>query len=216
MKPSPIVSYIIGLLSLLQVCVALKFSVPAQEKNAHARCIRDFVTKDTLVVVNVKSSGYQGDGQTLNVYISDNRGNEYGRSKSVTDSARLAFTAHSDVAFDVCFENLVDQTRRGQQLSRNIELDVEIGANARDWNHLQAVEKLKPTEVELRRIEDLTDEIARELEYLKIREARLRDTNESTNNRVQNFSVGIILSLLSLGTWQIWYLRKYFRSKHII
>lgn len=203
-------------LLLVQLCAAVKFTVDAQEKGALPRCIRDFVTKDTLVVVNVKTSGYQGDGQTLNVYITDNKGNEYGRSKSVIDSARLAFTAHSDVAFDVCFENLVDPSRRNQRLSRNIELDVEIGANARDWNHLQALEKLKPTEVELRRIEELTDEIARELEYLRIRETRLRDTNESTNNRVKNFSVGIVLSLLSLGIWQIWYLRKYFRSKHII
>lgn len=215
MKPSLAFTYILGLLCL-HVCTALKFAVPAQEKNAHPRCIRDFATAETLVVVNVKSSGYTGDGQTLNVYVSDNRGNEYGRSKSVTDNARMAFTVHSDVAFDVCFENIIDPGRPGHQLSRNVELDVEIGANARDWNHLQAVEKLRPTEVELRRIEGLTDEIARELEYLKLRETRLRDTNESTNNRVQNFSVGIILSLLSLGTWQIWYLRKYFRSKHIL
>ena len=67
-----------------------------------------------------------------------------------------------------------------------------------------------------RRIEELTDEIVDELNYLKAREERLRDTNESTNRRVRNFSVAVILVLVSLGAWQINYLRNYFKAKHII
>jgi hypothetical protein len=195
---------------------AVKFAVQAGEKGAYPRCIRDFVTKDTLVVANVKSSGHMGDGQSLTVYIVDNKNNEYGRKKDVVNDIRFAFTPHTDAAFDICFENVITRHAGGIPPSRNVELDVEIGANARDWNAVQAAEKLKPTEVELRRIEELTDEILKELEYLKIREARLRDTNESTNQRVKVFSVGIILSLASLGVWQIVYLRNYFRSKHII
>jgi hypothetical protein len=81
---------------------------------------------------------------------------------------------------------------------------------------VQAAEKLKPTEADLKRIEELTDEVQRELEYLKIRETRLRDTNESTNRRVKFFSIVVILALLSFGVWQIIYLRAYFKSKHII
>lgn len=127
---------------------------------------------------------------------------------------RVAFTAHDDAAFDVCFENVASNTGHGSK--RDIELNVEIGSQARDWNQVQAAEKLKPTEAELRRIEELTDEIQRELEYLKIRETRLRDTNESTNRRVKYFSLIVVVALLSFGVWQIVYLRSYFRSKHII
>lgn len=124
----------------------------------------------------------------------------------------MAFTAHDDAAFDVCFENVAS----GSTGKRDIELNVEIGAQARDWNQVQAAEKLKPTEAELRRIEELTDEVQRELEYLKIRETRLRDTNESTNRRVKYFSLIVILALVSFGIWQMIYLRSYFKSKHII
>ena len=46
---------------------------------------------------------------------------------------------------------------------RDIELNVEIGTQARDWNLVQAAEKLKPTEADLKRIEELTDEVQREL-----------------------------------------------------
>ncbi|ANB13040.1 Erv25p [Sugiyamaella lignohabitans] len=207
-------SLLLAFFTLAQLALAVKFDVEATPKGALPRCIRDFVTRDTLVVANVKSDGYIGDGQSLTVYIRDNKNNEYGRKKDLIGSTRFAFTPHSDIAFDICFENSL--TRNGGSIKRSIELDVEIGANARDWNAVQALEKLKPTEVELRRIEEQTDEILKELEYLKIRETRLRDTNESTNRRVKLFSIGIILALLSLGGWQIYYLRTYFRSKHII
>ncbi len=99
---------------------------------------------------------------------------------------------------------------------REIELDVEIGADARDWSAVQANEKLKPVEADLRRIEEMTGEIVREMEYLRTREQKLRDTNESTNTRVKWFGVGTTWLLVGLWAWQIMYLRAYFRSKHLI
>ncbi|KAL6941207.1 vesicle coat component [Hanseniaspora osmophila] len=177
-------------------------------------CIRDFVGEGQLVVVEVNSDGNVGDGQVLNMYIRDTTGNEYRRKKDFAGELRIAFTAPSVAAFDVCFENTLQI--RGKSLYRNVELDIEVGSQARDWNKIQASEKLKPVEVELRRIEELTDEIVDELHYLKAREERLRNTNESTNKRVKLFSIAIIFLLLGLGAWQVNYLRHYFKSKHII
>lgn len=94
---------------------------------------------------------------------------------------------------------------------RHVELDVDIGADAKDWSAVQATEKLKPVETELRRIEEIVQEIVNEMEYLRSREQKLRDTNESTNNRVKWFGFGTIGMLVSLGAWQIVYLRAYFR-----
>lgn len=76
---------------------------------------------------------------------------------------------------------------------------------------MQATEKLKPVETELRRIEELVQEIVNEMDYLRTREQKLRDTNESTNNRVKWFGFGTIGTLIALGAWQIVYLRAYFR-----
>lgn len=81
---------------------------------------------------------------------------------------------------------------------------------------MQANEKLKPVEADLRRIEEMTGEIVREMEYLRSREQKLRDTNESTNTRVKWFGVGTTWLLIGLWAWQIMYLRAYFRSKHLI
>jgi hypothetical protein len=54
-------------------------------------------------------------------------------------------------------------------------------------------------------------DIVTEMEYLRAREQRLRDTNESTNERVKWFAFGTMGMLIGLGAWQVVYLRAYFR-----
>lgn len=99
---------------------------------------------------------------------------------------------------------------------RSIELDIDIGADAKDWSAIQASDKLKPVEAELRRISETAKEIVDEMDYLRSREMKLRDTNESTNERVKWFAFLSMGLLVALGVWQIVYLRAYFRSKHLI
>ncbi|SCU89088.1 LANO_0D03884g1_1 [Lachancea nothofagi CBS 11611] len=201
------------LCALFSICLAVRFEIPAFPK-PEPICVRDFVSEGQLVVVNIESDGSVGDGQVLNLVIRDSVGNEYRRKKDFAGPIKVAFTAPSSAAFDVCLENQL-QTR-GRSLSRSVELDIESGSQARDWNKIQSTEKLKPIEVELRKVEELTDEILDELAYLKTREERLRDTNESTNRRARNFSILVICVLISLGAWQMNYLRNYFKAKHII
>jgi hypothetical protein len=100
--------------------------------------------------------------------------------------------------------------------TRHVELDIDIGADAKDWSAIQAGEKLKPVEAELRRIEEVMSEVVTEMDYLRGREQKLRDTNESTNERVKWFALVTMGMLVALGAWQVVYLRAYFRSKHLI
>lgn len=208
-----------GLLLLVSAANALKFDLlahPGGESLKKERCIRNFVGSDTLVVVTSTVDGYKGDGMVVNIHVRDAIGNEYGRAKDVAGESRIVFTSHADAAFDVCFENLFSGNTKPRQNLRVVELDIDIGADAKDWSAIQATEKLKPVEAELRRIEELTGEIVREMEFLRAREQKLRDTNESTNNRVKWFGVGTTWLLVILWAWQIMYLRAYFRSKHLI
>ncbi|KAK7542143.1 endoplasmic reticulum vesicle protein 25 precursor [Phyllosticta citribraziliensis] len=209
-------SYLL-LFASLPLVSALKFEIAAFPDHISAskeRCIRNFVLRDQLVVVTTISDGYRGDGQMLNMHIKDAVGNDYGRPKDVVGENRYAFTSVADSAFDVCFRNI--QTSSTPNLARSVELDIDIGADAKDWNAIQSTEKLKPVEAELRRIEELVGEIVGEMEYLRGREQKLRDTNESTNERVKWFAFGTMGMLVGLGAWQVVYLRAYFRSKHLI
>ncbi|KAK4236683.1 endoplasmic reticulum vesicle protein 25 [Achaetomium macrosporum] len=214
-----------GLLLLLAVgSHALKFDIQAgsgHDKQSR-RCIRNFVSKDMLVVVTAIVDGYKGDGMQLNMHITDATGNEYGKPKDIAGEQRTVFTSHADAPFDVCFENILtgcassDMTRYVEHPFRHIELDIDIGADAKDWSAIQATEKLKPVDTELRRIEEMVAEIVNEMDYLRIREQKLRDTNESTNTRVKWFGLGTTFLLIALWVWQIMYLRAYFRNNRAI
>ncbi|EEH45378.2 endoplasmic reticulum vesicle protein 25 [Paracoccidioides brasiliensis Pb18] len=216
--PSPLLGPLRPFLLLLLLCIsqlsaALKFDLHANPQNGKSeRCIRNFVNKDQLVVVTAIVGGQKGDGQVVNMHIKDSMGNDYGRPKDVVGEKRQAFTSGADTAFDVCFENILVGGRHSGNLFRPIELDIDIGADARDWSAIQAQEKLKPVEADLRRIEAMVGEIVMEMDYMRSREQKLRDTNESTNERVKWFAFGTMGMLVGLGAWQVVYLRAYFRS----
>ncbi|GAO18067.1 uncharacterized protein UV8b_07353 [Ustilaginoidea virens] len=207
------------LLAAASAARALKFELTAHagvEDHRKERCIRNFVGADTLVVVTAKVDGAKGDGMAVNMHVRDALGNEYGRPRDIVGESRVTFQSHGDAAFDVCFENLLSGARRPNPASRHVELDIDVGADAKDWSAIQATEKLKPVEADLRRVAEMTEEIVLEMDYLRLREQKLRDTNESTNARVKWFGITTTWILIGLWVWQVMYLRAYFRSKHLI
>ena len=105
---------ILLLILLLPLSFTLKFDLAAHTgHNAkNNRCIRNFVAKDTLVLVTAIVDGHKGDGQIVNMHIKDAVGNDYGRAKDIgAEEKRMAFTSHADAAFDVCFENQLVASR---------------------------------------------------------------------------------------------------------
>lgn len=130
--------------------------------------------------------------------------------------------------------------------SRTIDVDFEIGSETYDYAKLAEQEKLKPMEVELRKLEDLVKDILENMDHLKSREEKMRNTNgkdqgtdrwpllccfhdmsnttslvglfplESTNERVKWFSTMTMCVLVVLGLWQIFYLKRFFRKKRLI
>lgn len=73
----------------------------------------------------------------------------------------------------------------------------------------------------------MVNEIVHDMEYLKVREQTMRNTNESTNDRVKYFAILTSISawqlqliagmvLLGLSGWQIVYLRTYFKRKGML
>jgi p24 family protein delta-1 len=63
--------YICSLALFIACTNALKFDITAypQGDKKGERCIRNFVGKDTLVVVTAIVSGYKGDGQQVNIHV---------------------------------------------------------------------------------------------------------------------------------------------------
>jgi len=71
-RPRSILQHVCGLLLLAAGSQALKFDLEALPSHSRSsqRCIRNFVGKDTLVVVTATVDGYRDDGMQVNMHVS--------------------------------------------------------------------------------------------------------------------------------------------------
>lgn len=69
--PRALLQYICSIVLFIASVNALKFELTAlaQRDGKKERCIRNFVAKDTLVVVTAIVSGAKGDGQVVNMHV---------------------------------------------------------------------------------------------------------------------------------------------------
>merc|ERR1712092_55291 len=95
-------------------------------------------------------------------------------------------------------------------------LSTKHGVEAKNYDGVGDAAKLKPLEVELKRLEDMSESIVQDFALMKRREEEMRDTNESTNSRVLYFSIFSMACLIFLATWQVLYLKKYFKKQRLI
>lgn len=58
-----------------------------------------------------------------------------------------------------------------------MDVDVDIGADAVDYNAIANQESLSGLETEMRKLEAVAIEVVNEMDYLKKRESKFRDTN---------------------------------------
>ncbi|XP_063294758.1 transmembrane emp24 domain-containing protein 10-like [Pelobates fuscus] len=204
----------IPLLLLLSPCLllpgtgAISFYVPPYGK----KCLKEEIHKDVLVTGEYEVSEQPGVSSNLKVTDSSNH---ILYSKEDAKKGKFAFTTDDFDVYEICFESK-SQTGNLRFPDQLIILDVKHGVEAKNYEDLAKAEKLKPLEVELRRLEDLSDSIVKDFTYMKKREEEMRDTNESTSLRVLYFSVFSMFCLVALATWQVFYLRRFFKAKKLI
>ncbi|RPD54919.1 hypothetical protein L226DRAFT_487598 [Lentinus tigrinus ALCF2SS1-7] len=208
------------LLAALLVCLsqsvsAIKFAIPAS-RYPPAKCIWNAAHPGALVIITANVG--PGEGQRLDIEVIDSseHKNIYLSKKNISGEKRFAITAHAEEDIGVCFRNYLEAGTNDKKASRVIDLDVDIGADAVDYNAIANQESLSGLETEMRKLEGVVKEIVDEMEYLKTREERFQSTNMSTQSRVQNFAWFMIASLITLGVWQIFHLRAFFKRKYLI
>ncbi|KAF9365515.1 vesicle coat component [Mortierella sp. NVP85] len=213
------ISLLILAATWLQTTNAIKFDLPGQDADdAQPVCVSHYVDEETQVVIKVKAGPGSHQKVSLEVEDSSVHQNQLFRKDSLTEEfQRIAFLNKEASDVVACFTNtLAKNYKPDARYSRMIDVDFEIGAEAIDYVKMAEQEKLKPMEVELRKLEDQVGEILRNMEHLKAREERMRNTNESTNERVKWFSTLTMCVLVVLGLWQIFYLKRFFRKKRLI
>ena len=67
------------------------------------------------------------------------------------------------------------------------------------WLQIAKADKLKPLEVELKKLEDLSDAVLKDFTYMRAREEEMRDTNgQGFRPELRNVSIYQLLCFLSL------------------
>uniref|UniRef100_A0A0M3I291 GOLD domain-containing protein n=1 Tax=Ascaris lumbricoides TaxID=6252 RepID=A0A0M3I291_ASCLU len=197
------------ILVMFECSSALRFYVPANGK----KCLKEEIHKNVVVTGEYELS--EGNGYTSSVHVSDTRGHTlYNREHFAETKGKFAFTADEYDIFEICFSSHLPAGQHGQD--REVMLQMRRGVEAKNYEDIAKAEQLKPLEVELRRLEDLSESIVQDFAYMRQREEEMRNTNESTNSRVLYLSIFSMLCLLGLATWQVLYLRRYFKAKKLI
>ncbi|KAN0065113.1 vesicle coat component [Thecaphora frezii] len=217
-----ILSLALAALSLLVcLCNAIKFDLPATTYPDN-KCIWNYALADTLVVITANtvpagSASFEDMRLDIEVVDGSHHSNIYLSKKNIKGETRLAINTHSHADLGVCFKNhLLTKGKKAQTHMFTIDLDVDIGADAVDYNAIANQESLSGLETEMRKLEAVALEIMNEMDYLKKREIKMRDTNMSTNQRVQNFAWLTLVALIALGAWQVFHLRSFFKRKYLI
>ncbi|CAK5023780.1 unnamed protein product [Meloidogyne enterolobii] len=188
---------------------ALRFTIPTNGR----QCIKDEMHRNVIMTGEYEIS--DAVGHTMTVSVTDTRGHTlYNRENFPETRGKIAFTGDDYDVFEICFKD--HGPTQQHKFSREISLQIKHGVEAKNYEDLAKAEKLKPLEVELRRLEDLSDSIVQDFVYMRQREEEMRDTNESTNSRVLYLSIFSMLCLLGLAVWQVLYMRSYFKAKKLI
>jgi p24 family protein delta-1 len=130
-----------------------------------------------------------------------------------TRPSHLAALDDDDEDFQICFADISPSRRPdpGTRVSIRVEIQHE-----QPKTEAGVVEKLDATQRSLYDALELAKKLESELYNAKMREHRHRDTSESTNTRIAAYSWLSFGILAALGVTQMLYLRRFFKSKHIV
>jgi len=204
----------LSLFLLLDLAFGVRFFISPGTK----KCLKEEIHKD--VVVTGDFSFTPSPKHRVDIRVTDSKEhvlyNKEGTGEQKDEQGKFAFTTDDQDVFEVCFQSKSTGGFSNDPKFHEVSLNIRKGIEAKNYDETAKTEKLKPLEIELRRLEDLSDSIVNDFQYMKQREEEMRSTNESTNSRVLYFSIFSMLCLVGLATWQVLYLRKFFKSKKLI
>eukprot|EP00455_Lapot_gusevi_P006446 TRINITY_DN12759_c0_g1_i4.p1 TRINITY_DN12759_c0_g1~~TRINITY_DN12759_c0_g1_i4.p1 ORF type:complete len:221 (-),score=18.86 TRINITY_DN12759_c0_g1_i4:126-788(-) len=214
-----------SLLAICLICVILPSqAIYFELTEGTEKCFIEEVPQDTLVVGFYRSpdqfntpNGYHDVHETgILITVKEAETEEELMSHYTDQQGRFAFTSHHGGEHHICFGTNTSHWMSSDNRKFRVYLRIEVGEHAVDYDAIAKVEHLSAIEVEIRRLFDKLGDIAHEQAYQKDREETFRNTSESTNERVMWWSSIETAILLLSGFYQVYHLKKFFRSKKLV
>lgn len=175
------------------------------------KCLREELRQNVLVKGDYEIVPIEN--QVMDYIVRDSKGHILANKQDIT-KGKFTFSTENYDMFEICFTSRVPAYQRG--VMQEVSLNIKTGIEAKTYEGLGEVAKLKPLELDLKMLEDLSSSIVLDFADMKVRAEEMRNTNESTSKRVHWFSMLSICCLFGLSVWQILYLRRYFKAKKLI
>lgn len=196
---------------------ALNYRVEATTEHYGNRgvCISYKVPANSLVTgfFNVQNP-HQSVRTSVLIY---DGGNQPFSQQDLNGEARFSFRSRSEQAqFEACVRAL---PKSAASLPPGTFVDVSLLFK---WTFDLFDEKtakqmmIEPIEGEFYQLEETIRRLSKELNDFVLNEELLRDINESTLNRLRSFALIAIIVLVGLGLYQIFYLKRFFKTKKLI
>jgi hypothetical protein len=183
---------------------------------AGTRCLGEELQAHDLLVVKAEAVIDKEQQFTLVIKTATQGGSAYGAGGNVVfkeekkSAVSHAFTSTTAGPHWVCITN----TDGYKEL--DVMLSMRSGVQAKDYSQIAKKDHLEPTQVSLRRIEDLLKEYRSNLFYQRRRDERMRETIDSTADRALVFCILNVCLIVGVGIAQAFFFRRFFRSKKII
>ncbi|KAG8222008.1 hypothetical protein J437_LFUL002769 [Ladona fulva] len=174
------------------------------------KCLKEELKSNVFVSGEYEVS--DSPGQKVDYIVRDSNGHILSQKEDIY-KGKFSFVTENYDTFEICFTSR-SPTQRG--IKQEVSLNIKHGIEAKSYEGLGDAANLKPMEVELKRLEDLSESISQDFVLMRKMEEEMRNTNESTNSRVLYFSIFSVCCLLGLATWQGLYLRRFFKAKKLI
>jgi len=113
-------------------------------------------------------------GQIIDYEVRDTKQHILSKKEDIS-RGKFSFTSEIFDVYELCFKSKVPQHVRG--VAQEISVNVKKGVETKSYEGIAEAEKLKPLELELKKLEDLSDAIVQDFALMRKREEEMRDTN---------------------------------------
>ena len=142
------------------------------------KCLKEEIHKGVLVTGEYDISSQPG--QVVDLMVIDTKGQHFVNYEN-TEKGKFAFTTDDYDVYEICFLSRVPPNMRGMR--HEVFLQTKHGVEAKSYEGLADANKLKPLEIELKRLEDLSESIVQDFAHMRQREEEVRKNHMLSKNQ---------------------------------
>ena len=180
------------------------------------RCVLYKIPGHSLVTGKV--NGMAPNNGRIGVYAYDPQGNQPFSRPDLSGEVSFSFrSADIPTEYEICFRMNAKSGYGAVPGNPIVPVEIQLSHTFDLFDDHKARDlKVKPIESEFIRLEEVMRSVVDETSSLAKLQQSMRDVNESTFNSLKYLTILSFLAFIGLNVYQIYYMKKFFKSKKLI